>query len=334
MLNAEATLITPRKAWWYIERSTVDFDNARGSQGAQMYLAPNPDFGAVFTYYLKEEIQSLEKERKAGEKGEMGNIAFPGWDALAAETRETGPFVFLEVKDAAGIVVNRVMADNKKGFNRVAWNLRVGGTDALGLNSPSSGQQGFLCAPGTYTASMNKFEKGVFTQLAGPVEVTVAPMMKGTLDGSSMDEVVGFWRSYEELSRDLGALSIRLSNERKRIDQIFSAAMNANVNTEMLTEIGTLKEELNAMDMILNGNPAKNQIGERNKPLLGERLFALSRGISTSTYGPTETHKQTMEIIESQMSEMEDQLSTLAARVKQAGSQVKAAGGSWVEGID
>ena len=69
--------------------------------------------------YLKEEFKSLEKQRQEKEKGVRGNIPFPGWDALSDETREMGPYVYLEIKDSEGSVVNRVKADNKKGL--IEW---------------------------------------------------------------------------------------------------------------------------------------------------------------------------------------------------------------------
>ena len=53
-LKQEATLFSTRKAWWYVPRSHLSFDNQKGSQGASHYVAPNPPFGAVFTYYLKD----------------------------------------------------------------------------------------------------------------------------------------------------------------------------------------------------------------------------------------------------------------------------------------
>ena len=328
----EATLFEPRKAWWYIERSVLDFDDKRGSQGSQLFVAPNPDFGAVFTYYLKDGYKSLEEERQANEKGKSGNIPFPGWDALDDETREMGPFVYLEIKDQSGKVVNRVKASNKKGFNRVAWNLKVGGTHALTLDGNDQELEGFLCAPGTYTATLNKYEQGEFTQLAGSVNVEVEPLMEGTLDGNPMNEVVAFWRSYEDLNRDVNVLGWELSRARKMADKLFTAATKANVGNEILSEIVEIREVLNDLDTELNGNAAKNQIGEKNRPTLGDRVFALYRGISTSTYGPTETHEETMRIIKKQWAEMKSTLEAQQVKEKSIADRIIEAGGSWVEG--
>ncbi|MEO9872619.1 WD40/YVTN/BNR-like repeat-containing protein [Ekhidna sp.] len=331
-ISETATLFEPRKAWWYIERSTIDFDDARGSQGSQLYVAPNPDFGAVFTYYLKDEIKSLESQRQAREKGQKGNISFPGWDALEDETREWKPFVYLEIKDQGGNLVNRVQAENKKGFNRVAWNLRVGGTQALTLDGGTGNLTGFLCAPGTYTVTLNKYEQGSFSQLADPVNIEVAPLRKGTLDGSPMNEVVAFWRTYEDLSRDVSMLAVQLSNAQKMASKLFVAANKANVGNDLLNEIMNLKNELDELDTELNGHPAKNQIGEKSKPNIGGRLFALNRGISLSAYGPTDTHKETMNIIKDQWNKMNDKLEAQREKSLSIRDQIKVAGGSWVEG--
>ena len=331
-MNEVATLFKPRKAWWYIERSIMDFDDARGSQGSQLYLAPNPDFGAVFTYYLRDDLQSLEAKRQASEKGQTGNISFPGWDAIEDETREIDPFIYLEIKDGQGNVINRVKAPGKKGFNRAAWNLRVGGTQALTLNGNTQEFNGLLCAPGMYSATLNKYEAGSFTQLAGPVDVEVEPLREGTLEGSSMGDVVAFWRAYENLTRDVSALAIQLSNARKTADKLFIAAQKANVESSVLSDIVSVRKELDQLDTELNGNPARNQIGERSRPTIGGRLFALNRGISMSTYGPTETHKTTMQIIKDQWGAMNTRLQAQQDIVSTIADKVKTAGGSWIEG--
>ncbi len=334
-MDQDATLFEPRKAWWYIERSVLDFDDTRGSQGSQLYVAPNPDFGAVFTYYLKDDLLSLEDQRKTNEKGVTGNISFPGWEALDEETREMDPFVYIEIKDQAGNVVNREKAaGKKKGFHRVTWNLKVGGSTALTLDGSVDGLDGLLCAPGSYTATLNKYERGSFTQIAGPVDVVVERLGEGTLDGSSMDEVVAFWREYENLSRDVSTLSIRLSNSIKMADKLYYAAAHASVSAEVIRLVTDLQAGLGKLDTELNGNPAKNQIGERTKPTIGARLFALTRGVTTSTYGPTATHERTMGIIKKQLEELNQSLTKERLKAKVIADQIKEAGGSWVEGID
>lgn len=328
----DASLFEPRKAWWYIERSVLDFDDARGSQGSQLYVAPNPDFGAVFTYYLKEEYKSLERTRQEKEKDLSGDIPFPGWESLDSETRELGPFVYVEIKDGDGNVINRAKADNKKGFNRVAWNLRVGGSLALLLNQSQENMDGLLCAPGTYSATLNLFQQGKITQISGPVDVQVERLRDGSIEGKPMSEVLAFWRKYEDLSRDVNGFNIQLSNTQKMAEKLMSAAMKANLGGEVMERIAALSSSLGEMETQARGNSAKNQVGEKSRPTIGNRLFALNRGVSLSTYGPTETHKMTMEIIVKQLGELTSELETLKNEAREIGRAIVNAGGSWVEG--
>jgi hypothetical protein len=146
-----------------------------------------------------------------------------------------------------------------------------------------------------------------------------------------MEEVVAFWREYEDLSRDVGMLGIQLSKTNKMANLLFKAAAHANLGSEVLAEIDVLRSELEKLDTEFNGNPAKNQIGERNKPTIGARLFALNRGITTSTYGPTETHKETMRMIKEQWANMMDRLEVQRIKAQSIADKIVEAGGSWVE---
>jgi len=332
-LEETASLFEPRKAWWYIEKSILDFDDTRGSQGAQLYMAPNPNFGAIFTYYLKDEIQSLEAVRQEREESLTADIPFPGWEALEDEAREMEPFVYLEIKDQQGRIINRVKAENKAGFNRAAWDLRVGGSGTLQLDQEEEDFTALLAAPGDYTATLHAFEKGKTTPLAGPVPVKVERLGEPALEGSPMEEVVAFWRKYEQLTRDVNALSIQLSNTRKASDKLFVAASKSSLGPEVMERISKLRQGLDTLDTRLNGNPAKNEIGERVKPTIGSRLFALNRGISTSTYGPTPTHEKTVGIITTEWESMKEELSALKAEAKAIGALIVKAGGPWVEGL-
>ncbi|ANQ52212.1 glycosyl hydrolase [Flammeovirga sp. MY04] len=331
-IEQTASLFAPRKAWWYIQKSTVDFDDKRGTQGSQMYVADNPDFGATFTYYLKESIKSLEEIRVESEA--VAGTQFPGWEALETEKREMKPFVYLEIKDQNGSIINRVKATNAKGFHRVTWDLRVGGTGTITLDGNEEQLHSFLAAPGKYTASLHSFESGKTNKLTEPVEVVVERLGETALEGKSMDEVVAFWRKYEQLTRDVNKLSIQLSNTQKASEKLFTATLNSSLNDNIIERISNVKLSLDQLDSQLFGNPAKNEVGEKSKTTIGERLFALNRGISMSTYGPTPTHLQTVKIIEDEMKMINEKLTPLKKEVKEIGMMVMQANGAWIEGME
>ena len=137
-LAKEAALFPVRKAWWYVERAPLG-ESGRASQGASFFIAPNPPFGAVFTYHLADDLRGRAKQRQEKEKPlvEAGKDApYPGWAEVEAERRETAPVVVLTVKDAAGAVVRRVEGKAEKGFHRVAWDLRLPPVDPIGTPAP------------------------------------------------------------------------------------------------------------------------------------------------------------------------------------------------------
>ena len=136
----------------------------KGFLGESFYAAPNPPFGAVFTYYLKDELKSARKARREQEKKtakEGGDVRYPTWDALRAEDREEAPAVVLTVTDEAGNVVRRLTGPATAGFHRVAWDLRYAAAEPgqpRDVPEPTTCSRrrpiGPLAAPGTYTVTL------------------------------------------------------------------------------------------------------------------------------------------------------------------------------------
>ncbi|MFB3079638.1 MAG: WD40/YVTN/BNR-like repeat-containing protein, partial [Lysobacterales bacterium] len=99
-IQTEATFFPVRDALWYIPSLPLgDFkDNGKASQGDGFFVAPNPPFGAVFTYYLKDDLKSLQEQRREREKkleADGAGTLHPGWDAIRAEETEEAPAIVL-----------------------------------------------------------------------------------------------------------------------------------------------------------------------------------------------------------------------------------------------
>ena len=62
-LEQEATIFPVHDALWYKPKG-----GSSGSQGVANFIAPNPPFGAVFTYYLSESYKTKKTIRKEEEK--------------------------------------------------------------------------------------------------------------------------------------------------------------------------------------------------------------------------------------------------------------------------
>lgn len=337
-LKEEASLYSTRKAWWYIPRSHLSFDEEKGSLGASHYVAPNPDFGAVFTYYLKDDLKSKMDIRKAAEKPLIKakrDISFAGYEQLNEEANQLTPQVWLTVKNASGNVVRRISGETTKGFHRTAWDLRYPVSDAIALNQasiPSEDVNGFLAPPGKYTVSLSKVIDGVSTELAKAIEFEVVPLREGALKGASHDVVSNFLRDYEATSGKLSELNIRLNSLLKRSEATQEALNNTRSTPGTLdSEYYKVRKEIIKINDLMNGNGAKLQIGEKTRPTIGERMFAVYRGISNSTYGPTDTHKNSMTIIKEELVTLESGISSAESNLNKLVNDIQKAGGPWIE---
>ena len=99
----EATLFESRPARWYFERPVLGATR-KGSQGDQLYVADNPPFGAVISYYLRDGYPTKTDARQKSESSpEAGDtVAFPGWEIVEAERRETAPALRLVIRNGDG----------------------------------------------------------------------------------------------------------------------------------------------------------------------------------------------------------------------------------------
>jgi len=330
-LEEPGTLYATRKAYWYSPRSIVS------SQASAYYTAENPPFGAVFTYHLGESLTTMEEERKQKERelAEAGkDIPFPGWEVLEAEKQEMKPKVWLTVKDANGNIVRKIEGPTKKGFHRVAWDLRCASRNGLELENNSTGSGGgFMATPGTYTVSLSKEADGTITELAGPQEFEVVPLRKGALEGASYEEIISFREELETLQGAVTAANVSLDKSKEKVNALEVALSRANTeDPDLVAQLHDIQQSLMELEVQMSGPSAKDEIGEKSTPTVRSRMYAAMRALFT-TYGPTPTHKRSLEIAQSEFAELKSQMEAIVNDDIPALEQsLRDAGAPWIEG--
>ena len=218
-LKNESVLFPVRDALWYIPKLPLgDFETGgKASQGDSFFLAPNPPFGAVFTYYLNEGLKTAQERRREAEKKVEkagGDTPYPGWDALREEEVEEAPAIVLTVRDSGGEVVRRIEGPVSAGFHRVAWDLRYP------LSSPWTAEPekpqyirilGPLAPPGTYTVSLAKRLNGQLTRLGEERTFEVKSIGERGLPGASAGERIVDARNPTSAKTALRPLSHRVA---------------------------------------------------------------------------------------------------------------------------
>ncbi|MCB0644768.1 MAG: glycosyl hydrolase, partial [Phaeodactylibacter sp.] len=219
-LEADAKIFPIKQALAYVESNPLGLRGV-GSQGASMYAAPNPEFGATFTYLTKEKPKSAkeerqEKEKKAKEEGL--DIDYPTYEAFVAEDNYEAAYLLFVVKDAAGTEVRKLKKPSSKGIQRVTWNLRYPPTTPIRTDEPKVGRysnpnEGPLAIPGPYTVELWQADNGVLTQLVEPTAFEVIPLENSSLDRQTQANIA-FKKQVQELRRKMQGSD----NEHKELD--------------------------------------------------------------------------------------------------------------------
>jgi hypothetical protein len=337
-LRQEATLFPARKAWWYIERPVLGFSE-KGSQGASYFTAPNPPFGAVFTYYLKEDIKRREDTRKEKEKPlieKNQDVPFPGWDAVEAERRQDSAKIWLTIRDGNDMVVRRIEGPVEKGFHRVAWDLRYPSTAAIDLKIDEDDEEptGMLALPGQYSVSLRRQVDGVVKELSDHVTFTVEHLREGALEGADPSEAAAFWQQIARLQRTFSASSTSLDRALKRVEKLKIVLERTPEHPGLLdTRLHDIRQTLLELDEQFGGNRSKRQVGEKRDPTFNDRLNFAYSGIRYSTYGPTPSHRKSLEIAEADFLKFKEELDmVLLQQLPALERDMQAAGAPWLEG--
>jgi photosystem II stability/assembly factor-like uncharacterized protein len=297
-LEQDARLFPVRDASMYIESKPIG-GPGKGFLGDDLYMAPNPPFGATITYYLKDTIKTrldsrLEREKKAEEAEKP--YEYPSWDDLRAERREDKPAIVLTVRDDDGNVVRRLKNSASAGVHRLTWDLRYPASNPVSLKPPSENPfsdppRGPMVVPGTYTVSLAKLVDGKQTPLGGPQDVTAQPLGLATLEAKDKRALLEFQQKTARLQRAvLGA--VRLTRETQtRLDFLAKAVLDTPAADPRLGEdLSSISTRLNELRVMLSGDPVLRERNEPTLPAIVARVQRVVRSQWASTSVPTKTN--------------------------------------------
>ncbi len=339
--NSEATLFPAHDTELYVERAALGLPG-KSFQGDSHFEAPNPPVGAVFTYYLKDELRTLQKQRWETESKYIGNEPakappYPTAEQLRAEERELEPTVVLVVSDEDGNVVRRVPGSVKAGFHRVAWDLRYPPPSPIELKEPepdvfSPPPPGPLAAPGKYTARLVKRAIGVESAIGDAQTFNVVPLYLNVMKESDRAAVLDFQKRASKLQRAvMGAEKVtaealtRVQLVRRALDQI------AGTDPKLVANVNAVDTALHEIGDQIKGDPVLRKHNEPSPPSLLDRVNVAVGGLTT-TSAPTTTHRETLALAETETRALLDKLRKTMADLAAIESQMNTLGAPWTPG--
>jgi hypothetical protein len=250
-------------------------------QGAGYYMAENPPFGAVFTYYTKSALQSRRERRQAAESAlikKASDVFYPPWDSLKAEDREEDPALVVTISDANGKPIRRFTAPATAGINRVAWDLRLQAPDPVTgppykpdpdwpFGNPPAAP---FVGPGTYLVRFSTRVNGVFTPISEtqPFQVVAIDSAPGRRIASLADQqgIAELERSVLGLDQVVREALSRMALFNRAIDETPTA------DTSLQHRARVMIDRLKDAEELLHGDPTATTRNETSPPSLLSRL--------------------------------------------------------------
>ncbi|NOT02270.1 MAG: glycosyl hydrolase [Phycisphaerales bacterium] len=301
LLERDGALFPVKDAHSYMETNRLADPAGKATQGASYYLAPNPPFGAVFTYHLKDKLMTRKEQRKEDEKKaeKAGKpYRYPSIEELRAEDEEHEPTVVLVVTNSAGETVRRVPGARDKGIQRVAWDLRYPSAEPTELKPPADRPPwiprpvGPMAAPGRYTVTLMREVDGAMTPLSDPQSFDVVPLNLATLPASDLDEKAAFDATIARLQRAVTG-TIRAAGEAdNRIAHLRKAFVDTpGGDRARLVELQEIDARLKGISTVLRGDQTRGNREEPAPPSINERVENVVNSQWYTTSAPTRTQR-------------------------------------------
>jgi len=342
VLAAEATLFPVKRTPLYVPSSPLGGSGV-GWQGGRFYAAQNPPFGAVFTYYLKDEIKTRRAQRQAAERDAARagrDVFYPPWDSLKAEDREEAPAMILTVTDPEGRVVRRLTGPVTAGTHRVAWDLRYpppnpprAAADSAEEEGGFGGQpRGPYVVPGTYGVTLAKRVDGLVTPVGGEQTSEVYPLDGGAARSPA---VVAFQQRTWQMQRAVLGANAAATEIVTRIQSLKRALQETpGLDGRLGTDVRGIETRLRDLQEALNGDPTVSRRQEASPPSLSSRLTGIAGGVWSGTLGDvTDTHKRQYDVVAQEFGGILERLRALVeVDLKRVEDAAEAAGAPWTSG--
>ena len=348
-VEERVALLPVPDARMYVEASPLG-GGPRGAQGDALYTARNPTNGAVFTWFLRNELRTLRARRLAAEKAAAAkglDVPYPSWDSLRLEQNEEAPAVVLTITDEQGNLVRRLTGPSGSGFQRLTWDFRyppatpvtsAGGGPAAGGEGDEESGGGFgggrgpMVPPGTYKVSLTLRQNGRETP-GGSQTFHAVPLGQAPLSSADRAAVAAFHQQTARLQRAVLGTNASLGEAENRLALLRRAIELTPGAPAALGERGrALTARLRELRIELAGDPVIEAAQEPTPPTLVERVQRVVGNTWSNTQAPTATHRRNYQIASDQLGQFLPRLKAAADELRKLEDDAEAAGAPWTPG--
>jgi len=287
VLDSEVFLFPPRESVQHYEKRMLP------RPGASEFMGPNPDYGALITYYLKKDPPKEEPKPKKADEQDIQE---------KAETKKCEkPEVKITILDNQGNIVRELSGPDKKGIHRINWDLRYplpfkAGERDEGWFGPLKGH---FALPGEYTVKLTARGQ----ELTQKVRVIVDPQadtnpeaLKARFEASV--EAGELQRAFKEAQKEGKKVAEELTRIEKMIEE------SKDVPEEIVKKLDDIKKNFDELNKDFKG-------GWGGPEFL---IMDLAGQLQASTSAPTEAQLRSIVQLGDKLTKGIEKLNTLITK--------------------
>ncbi|MCP3991874.1 MAG: glycosyl hydrolase, partial [Actinomycetia bacterium] len=334
-LARPAVLFGVRDAWRYVSYQPMQAAG-QPTLGSSAFRAPNPPFGATFTYRIAADYQTKKKERIEAEKqiGPDTDVPFAGWDTLWIEHLDVGPRLFLVVSDDEGNPIRRIEAETKAGVHRSTWDLRFPPPAPVRLEKPDfelpwdSPPKGPLVPSGNYSVELVLVTPEATETVSGPE--TFAVKATAATDRSDNAEDTAFQVVSADLARRASGAAAQLQTAGDKLKHLRAALVHTpGETTGLFQRLEVIHRRREELARFLSGDPVRQRLSEPAVPSIIALIERVMGSHFETTQPPTQAQRESIDRATAAFAAVTDDLRTLVDDLAELSADIDAAGGPW-----
>jgi len=322
-LDKKAHVFPVKDALLYIPADPLGLEGT-GFQGANLWAAKNPEFGATFTLYIKEDYPTLKGTRQEKEKAlesEKKAVSYPTFDELRKEQQEGDAQLVWIIRNDKGEEVRRLFSSPSKGISRMNWNLRYEHTSAVNPSGDKNKNNGFLVPSGNYTVEISLVKDGSVSSLVEKTPFVVKGLNNQTLLAKDPVELNTFRKEVADLTRRVSGTATQMGESKELLYQIEHVLLTfPGTDLKLLAETRALRLIYDECSIILWGDGLKTAKEFEALPGINGRLGIVEYSLYDNTAGVTNAQRSNKSIAEEEYtmlrSKFDDYLKRLTALEK------------------
>jgi photosystem II stability/assembly factor-like uncharacterized protein len=337
LLKAKSALFPVKEARLYLRTEGKD------NQGATVYTAPNPPYGAVITSFLQDVPKTLKETRKEKEKElfkDKKPIPQLSTEDRIAEESEEPPLLLFSIYDAGGNLIRKIPSNPKKGISRTNWDLRYDSPYPVSLKDgkfdpASAGRSGIQVMPGEYKVSAELIVRNESTPVGEPVKFAVSALNNSTLPAADRAELVSFQSEVARVAGELTGITREIREELSQLAMIRQTlSQSSPASPEMMNSAREAEAGLKSLLFTITGPEAKASPEELPPmPVPAEsRLGFLTESSWSSSAPVTGSQKETLQILKKEIPGFRQKLTELNAVLKTLRDEMDSKGLPWTPG--